>query len=110
MGAVFLGTADACSLSIGTVLARAGRAPSDVDFLCVHQGTAWLREVVAAVSGVTRARSVETHAETGYIFASTIPAALSRASQSGALTPGNLAILVGGGPGQTYGATLLSWS
>ena len=108
MGAVFLGTADACSLSIATALTRADRRPSDVDFLFVHQGTTWLREVVQSVSGLDRARSIETHAATGYIFASTIPAAIHHARTT--LNPGNLVVLVGGGPGQTYGATVLSWA
>jgi 3-oxoacyl-[acyl-carrier-protein] synthase-3 len=105
---VFLQTADVCSESITTALAACGRQPDEVRFLAIHQGTPWLRRVVQEASGIS-ARSIETYQETAYIFASTIPASLSRGQDAGVLQPGELVVLVGGGPGQTYGAVVLVW-
>jgi 3-oxoacyl-[acyl-carrier-protein] synthase III len=58
---------------------------------------------------MTSVRSVELFRETAYIFSATIPATLARAEETGALTPGDLVVLVGGGTGQIYGATVLVW-
>jgi 3-oxoacyl-[acyl-carrier-protein] synthase-3 len=106
---VFLQTADVCRDSILAALARANRRPDEVGFLAIHQGTPWLRRVVQEEAGLQSARSVETYQETAYIFASTIPTSLLRGSESDSISPDDLVVLVGGGPGQTYGATVMVW-
>ncbi len=107
--AVFLQTADCCKTSIDACLAASTRTTTDIDFVSIHQGTPWLRRVVQDYAGLTAARSVEMFTQTAYLFASTIPASLAVAEDRKLLSPGDRVILVGGGPGMTYGATQLVW-
>ena len=109
MQQVFLSTADVCRESIMTALARADRTGERVDFFAIHQGTPWLREVVREHAGLSRARSIETFQRTGYLFASMIPASLATAADAKLVSDGDLVVLSGGGPGMTYGATVLEW-
>ncbi len=109
MHEVFLGTADVCKESVDQALARSGHAANEVDFFCVHQGTPWLRKVVQAHTGLEHARSIETFARTGYLFAAILPIGLRVAEDEGLLVAGKLAVITGGGPGQTFGAFVLRW-
>jgi 3-oxoacyl-[acyl-carrier-protein] synthase-3 len=106
---VFIGSADAFKDSVDAVLAAAGCAAGDIDFLCIHQGAPWMRELVQDYVGLRHARSVETFAKTGYVFASTLPLALATAQDQGMLADDHLVMLLAGGPGTTYGATIIRW-
>lgn len=106
---VFLSTADVCKQSVDAILDRTGHAIGDLDFLCVFQGTPWLRELVHDYVGATAARSVETFTRYGYLSAAMIPTNLHVAVEQGTLRDGDLVVLTGGGTGVTYGATLLRW-
>jgi 3-oxoacyl-[acyl-carrier-protein] synthase-3 len=106
---VFLLIADICKESITAALDRAGQNPSAVDFFCMHQGTPWLRRVVQEYVGLDRARSYDLYATTGHLMASNIPATLARAHEAGELRAGDLVVLMGGGQGMTYGASVLRW-
>lgn len=109
MQSVFLLTADVCKESIDAALDAAGRKPRDVSFFCIHQGTPWLRRVVQEYADLAHTKSIETFQETGYLFASTIPAALATAQERRLLVAGDTAVIAGGGPGMTYGAAVLAW-
>ena len=106
---VFLLIADICKESITAALDKAGQNPSAVDFFCMHQGTPWLRRVVQEYVGLDRARSYDLYATTGHLMASNIPATLARAQEAGELRAGDLVVLMGGGQGMTYGASVLRW-
>jgi 3-oxoacyl-[acyl-carrier-protein] synthase III len=106
---VFLLAPDQMCQSIEAVLAQTGVIRQEIDFLALHQGAAWLRGLVAEGAGLSHTRSVETFRHTGYVFAATLPIALGMAVVDGALLDGDRVLLVGGGPGTTYGATLLRW-
>jgi 3-oxoacyl-[acyl-carrier-protein] synthase-3 len=106
---VFLGIPDICKQSIEAALQRAGQPASSVDFFCMHQGTPWLREVVQEYAGLPQAKSLDLFAETGHLLASNLPATLARAEQEGRLQPGDLVVLMAGGQGMTYGASVLRW-
>ncbi len=106
---VFVRTADVCKQGVDAVLDKTETSQSDIDFLCVYQGTPWLGEVVQDYLGLRTARTVETFTRFGYISAAMIPANLYFAEKEGVLGNGDLAILTGGGTGMTYGATLLRW-
>ena len=107
--AVFVDSVDELKSSVDAVLARSSHALSDVDFFCIHQGAPWLRRVVQEHVGLTHARSVETYARTGYVFASTLPAALTLAVEQRQLSAGDLVVLAAGGPGTTYGGIVIRW-
>ena len=106
---VFLQIADICKESISTALKTAGQAPNAVDFFCMHQGTPWLRRVIQDYVGLDRARSFDLFAKTAHLMASNIPATLAAAHDAGELRPDDLVVLMGGGQGMTYGASVLRW-
>ena len=105
---VFLETADRATEVISAALHDAGIAPGDVDFFAVHQGTPWLRRVTQEVTGLHRARSIDTFATTG-LFGASIPLVLETAQRQGMLTNKDLVVMHGGGIGATYGAVVLRW-
>lgn len=109
MQEVFLLTASACKESISKVLETAGIDASAIDFFAMYQGTPWLRRVVQDHAGLGRAKSIDTFAETGYLFGAIIPASLHFASARGLLASGDLLLLTGGGTGMTYGSIVLRW-
>ncbi|HVV87554.1 MAG TPA: 3-oxoacyl-[acyl-carrier-protein] synthase III C-terminal domain-containing protein [Kofleriaceae bacterium] len=106
---MFLETVGQARTVIDEALARAGRAPGEVDFFAVHQGTAWLRRLVQEHVGLGHARSVDLFGHIGYVFAASIPLVLDAALRGGALRDGDLVVVMGGGTGMTYGAAVLRW-
>jgi 3-oxoacyl-[acyl-carrier-protein] synthase-3 len=106
---LFLETADRAYEVVTAALRDAGHAPDDVDFYAVHQGTPWLRRVTQDFIGLSRARCVDTFANTGYLFSASIPLVLETAQRQGMLNHGDLVVMQGGGVGSTYGATALRW-
>ncbi|MCE9576458.1 MAG: hypothetical protein K8W52_25135 [Deltaproteobacteria bacterium] len=106
---VFLAVADEAREAVGDLLAQTGERADAIDFFASHQGTPWLRRLSQEHAGVTRARTVDTYAETASLFASNIPLVLHRAEERGMLAPDDRVVLFGGGTGVTYGATLLRW-
>ena len=103
------GTADACKHGVDAAIERAGVSIADVDYLCVHQGTAWLQGVVGQFIGAPAAKSAEVFREFGYLAAVAIPANLYIGEQQGRLLRDDLVLMTGGGTGQTYGAAVLRW-
>ena len=106
---VFLETADRAIDVVGAALREAACAPDEVDFFAVHQGTPWLRRVTQESLGLTRARSVDTFATTGYLFGASIPLVLETAQRRGMLAADDLVVMHGGGVGSTYGAVVMRW-
>jgi len=106
---VFLSTADVLKESIDAVLATAGLTAGDVGFFAVHQGAPWLRQVVQDHAGLTHARSIDSFAKTGYLFASIVPAGLALAEQAGLLASDDLVMATAGGPGITFGSIAMRW-
>jgi 3-oxoacyl-[acyl-carrier-protein] synthase-3 len=106
---VFLETADVCKESIDTVLASTRHTASDIGFFAMYQGTPWLRRVVQDYVGFQHARSIDTFARTGYLFAATLPAGLALAEQAGLLREDDLVMITGGGTGMTFGSILVRW-
>src|SRR5690606_3228434 len=98
-----------CKSSLDAVLDRAGVGPADVDFLCMYQGTPWLRDVVKQHAGVAGARTVEAFAQTAYIASAMYPASLHLAMSQGLLHDGDVVAFTGGGTGMTGAAALLRW-
>lgn len=106
---VFLGTADVCKHGVEAVLAKTQHRLGDIGFLCVYQGTSWLRRVVHEYLGVGEVGSTETFTRFGYLSSAMIPLNLYFAQTEGLLRDGTLVVLTGGGTGMTYGAAALRW-
>jgi 3-oxoacyl-[acyl-carrier-protein] synthase-3 len=109
MGMLLIQIADVIKTSVDALLARTGIRAEEITFFCMHQGTPWLRRVVEDYCGLVNARSVETFARTGYLFASILPVGLHEAERQGLLARGDLVMLAAGGAGMTYGATVVEW-
>ncbi|MFN0249337.1 MAG: 3-oxoacyl-ACP synthase III family protein [Kofleriaceae bacterium] len=109
MQSVLLQTVDLCQRSVEALLQRVGITPGEIDFFCIHQGTAWLRELAQASCGMAGARSVDTFSKTAYLFGAIMPFGLRAAEDLGLLSAGNQVMMFGGGTGMTYGATLMEW-
>ena len=90
-------------------LVNAKRSTAEVGFLCVHQGTPWLRQVVQDYLGLSHARTVETFARVGYLFSAILPAGLAFARDEALLHDGDVVVMTGGGTGMSYGALVLRW-
>ncbi|HWU88585.1 MAG TPA: 3-oxoacyl-[acyl-carrier-protein] synthase III C-terminal domain-containing protein [Kofleriaceae bacterium] len=106
---VLLQTADVCKESVEVALADAKIAASEVGFLCVHQGTPWLRRVVQDYLGLSHARSIELFSRVGYLFSAILPASLAMAEQEELVRERDIVVMTGGGTGMTYGAIVLRW-
>jgi len=106
---VFLATADVCKEGIDAVLASSARTTTDVGFFAMHQGTPWIRRVVQRHAGLEHARSTDSFAQTGYLFACTVPAALALAERAGLLADDDLVLATSGGPGITFGSIAMQW-
>jgi 3-oxoacyl-[acyl-carrier-protein] synthase-3 len=106
---MLLRTVDVCTESIDDVLRRAGIASADVDFLCMHQGTAWLKRAVQEHAGLAHVRTIETFHATAHLHAALVPSDLVAAERSGMIVADDVVLIVGGGTGMAYGATLLRW-
>jgi 3-oxoacyl-[acyl-carrier-protein] synthase-3 len=106
---VLLELADAYEQAVDAALAKASWTRADVDFFCIHQGAPWVGAVMREHLGLSAARSLDTFARTGYVFASSQPIGLALAEEQGLLREGDRVLLLGGGPGITYGVTVLRW-
>lgn len=109
MQSVLLQTVDLCQRSVEALLRRVDVRAEDIDFFCIHQGTAWLRDLAQQACGMGGARSIDTFATTGYLFGAIMPFGLRAAEDAGILSRGDKVMMFGGGTGMTYGATLLEW-
>jgi 3-oxoacyl-[acyl-carrier-protein] synthase III len=105
----FLRAADMCKEGVDAALAKSGHRISDIDFLCVSQGNAWLSRVVHEHIGVREVNPIDTFSRFGYLSTVMLPAALYVAEQEGRLADGDLVALTGGGTGMTYGGMMLRW-
>ena len=106
---VFLESVDNFKNSVDEVLAAAAHGAGEIDFIGIHQGSPWMRSVVQDYLGLSAARSIETFAQTGYVFASTLPVALTLAQDRKMLVDDDLVMLMAGGSGTTYGAMIIRW-
>ena len=91
------------------VLADAGMARSDIDWLIPHQANIRIIDATARKLGLVMTKVVTTvdlHANTS---AASIPLALDIAVRDGRIQPGQNLMLAGVGGGFTWGAVLVRW-
>ena len=89
------------------VIARAGLAIADVDWVVPHQANARILDATARKLGLPADKvvmTVDRHANTS---AASVPLALDTAVRDGRITPGQLIVLEAMGGGFTWGAAVL---
>ena len=90
-------------------LFHAGLAPSDIDWLILHQANQRILDAVAKRLKLPPERVVSNMAKHGNTSAASIPIALDEWVRSGQIQPGHKIAMSGFGAGLTWGAALLEW-
>lgn len=93
-----------------TVLARAGLALRDVEWVLPHQPNGRLLELIVADLGLDPERVISMVHDCGSVAAASIPISLHRLRRTGRVRSGDRILMVGVGTGLSYGAVLLSVS
>ncbi len=90
-----------------SVLEKAGRADSDVDWLIPHQANIRILQSTAKRLKLPLEKLIVTVDQHGNTSAASIPLALDESVRSGKIKPGDTVLLEGVGGGFTWGAVLL---
>ena len=94
--------------SARTVLAKAGKAASDLDWLIPHQANIRIMQSTAKRLKLSMERVMVTVDQHGNTSAASIPLALDAGVRSGKIRAGQLLMLEGVGGGFTWGSVLLN--
>ena len=92
-----------------TVLAKAGRAETDIDWLIPHQANIRIMQGTAKKLKLPLEKLVVTVDEHGNTSAASIPLAIDAAVRAGQVRRGDTVMLEGVGGGFTWGAVLLDY-
>jgi 3-oxoacyl-[acyl-carrier-protein] synthase-3 len=92
-----------------SVLEKAGRADSDIDWLIPHQANIRIMQSTAKKLKLAPARLIATVDRHGNTSAASIPLALDEVVRSGKVARGDTVMLEGVGGGFTWGAALLDF-
>ncbi|MFT3718001.1 beta-ketoacyl-ACP synthase III [Pseudorhodoferax sp.] len=90
-------------------LAKAGKAPEEIDWLIPHQANIRIMQSAAKRLRLPMDKVVVTVAQHGNTSAASIPLALDHGVRSGKVRKGDLLLLEGVGGGFTWGAVLLNF-
>jgi 3-oxoacyl-[acyl-carrier-protein] synthase-3 len=92
-----------------SVLRKAGRQDSDIDWLIPHQANIRIMQSTAKKLNLPLEKLIVTVAEHGNTSAASVPLALDHAVRSGQIQRGDTVMLEGVGGGFTWGAVLLDF-
>ena len=92
---------------LAEVLAQAGKAAADLDWVVPHQANARILDATARKLGLPPEKVVVTVGEHANTSAASVPLALDAAVRDGRIRPGDLVMLEAMGGGFTWGASLL---
>jgi 3-oxoacyl-[acyl-carrier-protein] synthase-3 len=95
---------------IDQTLQAAQLSKRDVQFFACHQATSWLRRLTQEAAGLSAARFCDTFEWTGSLWGANVPFVLSHAVRNRLLSPGDLALLVSPGAGETWSCVALRWA
>lgn len=90
-------------------LAATGLKTSDIAWLIPHQANARILDAVGEQVGIAVPQIVNDVAETGNTSAASVPIALDRARDAGAIKPGEIIMLVAFGAGLTWACQVLRY-
>ena len=107
---IFNFTLSAAPQSVQSLLDKSLLTLEDVDLFVFHQANQYILEHLRKRIKIPTGKFQITMSHCGNTCSSSIPIALKHASLEGKLREGSLAMLVGFGPGYSWGATLVRWS
>ena len=96
--------------AVEAVLAKAGIALEDVDFVIPHQANQRIIDAAGDRLGIPREKMVSNISRYGNTSTASIPLAIDELVREGRLKKGMVVVLVGFGAGLTWGATVLRWT
>ena len=108
-GEIFEFTLGAVPKMVSELLERASKRAEDVDLFVFHQANRYMLEHLRKKMKLP-AEKVYISIRHGNTTSSSIPVALKKAVQDGKVKAGALIMLVGFGPGYSWGATLVRWA
>ncbi len=107
---IFNFTVSVVPRSVQSLLDKSRLTLEDIDLFVFHQANQYILEHLRERIKIPAGRFQITMSHCGNTCSSSIPIALKHASLEGKLREGSLAMLVGFGPGYSWGATLVRWS
>jgi 3-oxoacyl-[acyl-carrier-protein] synthase-3 len=108
-GEIFEFTLGSVPKMVNELLERAGKRAEDVDLFVFHQANRYMLDHLRKKMKLP-AEKVYISIRHGNTTSSSIPVALKKAVLEGKVSAGTLMMLVGFGPGYSWGATLLRWT
>ena len=93
--------------AVGQLLEKAGVGFEAIDYFVLHQANRFMLETLREKMKIPAAKFCIELESTGNTVSSTIPIALGRLRERGAIVPGNRVMLVGFGVGYSWAATLV---
>jgi len=105
---IFRFTLSVVQPAIQELLRKAGKTLEEVDVFIFHQANLYILQHLRKRIGIPAEKFVIA-IQHGNTASSSIPIAMHQAVEEGRLKPGSLAMLIGYGPGYSWGATLVRW-
>ena len=106
---VFKRAVRAVTGSVQNALAQAGLTPDDVDVVLPHQANIRIIEAVCQRLTIPVEKTHNVLEHTGNTSAASIPLALAKAQEAGALQPGRIVLMTGFGAGMAWGSVVVRW-
>jgi len=94
---------------LNETLAKNGMKKEHIDLFVFHQANAFMLDAIRKALHIPEEKFYINMEDIGNTVSATIPIALERAAQDGALKPGMSVLLAGFGVGLSWGATVLKW-
>jgi 3-oxoacyl-[acyl-carrier-protein] synthase-3 len=96
--------------AVEDLLRQASLEPDDVDYFIFHQANLYMIEHLRKKIGIPKERFAYCLEDCGNTVSTSIPLALGRAVESGAIRSGMRVALVGFGVGYSWAAGLIRWA
>lgn len=104
---VFVFATDVIPQIISDVTARAGIAPTDLDYIIPHQANVRIIDHIAKKTGIPKERFLLNLDRFGNTAAASVGLALDENLRNGTIKPGNLVLMMGFGGGLSWGGILI---
>lgn len=103
---IFIFTLKAVPAAVAELLRKSNKELADIDYFIFHQANKFMLDRLRNKLKIPESKFF-INLEYGNTVSSTVPVALEKAKQQGAIQPGETVMLVGFGVGYSWGATLI---
>jgi len=106
---VFKRAVRAVAQSVENVLLKAGVSADEIDVVLPHQANIRIIEAVVQRIGIPMEKTYNVLESTGNTSGASIPLAMAKAYDEGALEPGKIVLMSGFGAGMAWGSAVIRW-